>query len=72
MNGWSHAAGLRGIFRRCSASDLDEPLMMDLTQLAKLGEFIGGVGSVVGGIGVLATLIYLAVQIRHNTTATML
>jgi len=40
---------------------------MDLTQLANLGEFIGGVGSVIGGIAVLVTLIYLALQIRHNT-----
>ncbi len=31
---------------------------MDLTQLANLGEFIGGVA-------VLVTLIYLAVQVRH-------
>ncbi len=31
---------------------------MDLTQLANLGEFIGGVA-------VLVTLIYLAVQLRH-------
>jgi len=35
---------------------------MDLTQLANLGEFIGGVA-------VLVTLVYLAVQIRHNTRA---
>ncbi len=33
---------------------------MDLTQLANLGEFIGGVA-------VLVTLIYLAVQVRQNT-----
>ncbi len=33
---------------------------MDLTQLANLGEFIGGVA-------VLVTLIYLAAQIRQNT-----
>ncbi len=33
---------------------------MDLTQLANLGEFIGG-------LAVLVTLIYLAVQVRHNT-----
>ena len=33
---------------------------MDLTQLANLGEFIGGVA-------VLVTLVYLAVQIRQNT-----
>lgn len=33
---------------------------MDLTQLANLGEFIGGVA-------VLVTLLYLAVQIRQNT-----
>ena len=32
---------------------------MDLTQLANLGEFIGGVA-------VLVTLIYLAVQVRHT------
>jgi hypothetical protein len=32
---------------------------MDLTQLANLGEFIGGVA-------VLATLIYLALQLRHG------
>jgi len=35
---------------------------MDLTQLANLGEFIGGVA-------VLLTLIYLGVQVRHNTRA---
>ena len=33
---------------------------MDLTQLANLGEFIGGVA-------VLVTLVYLAVQVRQNT-----
>ncbi len=36
---------------------------MDLTQLANLGEFIGGVA-------VLATLVYLAVQVRSNTRST--
>ncbi len=35
---------------------------MDLTQLANLGEFIGGVA-------VLVTLIYLALQVRQNTKA---
>ena len=35
---------------------------MGLTQLANLGEFIGGVA-------VLVTLVYLAVQVRHNTHA---
>ncbi len=35
---------------------------MDLTQLADLGEFIGGVA-------VVATLAYLAVQVRQNTSA---
>ncbi len=35
---------------------------MDLTQLANLGEFIGGVA-------VLVTLIYLAVQIRQTASA---
>ena len=35
---------------------------MDLTQLANLGEFIGG-------IAVLVTLIYLAQQVRQNTRA---
>ena len=34
---------------------------MDLTQLANLGEFIGGVA-------VLVTLLYLAVQVRQGTT----
>ncbi len=34
---------------------------MDLTQLANLGEFIGG-------IAVLATLAYLALQVRQNTS----
>ena len=33
---------------------------MDLTQLANLGEFIGG-------LAVLVTLVYLAVQVRQNT-----
>ena len=36
---------------------------MDLAQLANLGEFIGG-------IAVVATLIYLAVQLRENTRIT--
>ena len=35
---------------------------MDLTQLANLGEFIGGVA-------VLVTLVYLATQVRQNTRA---
>jgi len=35
---------------------------MDLTQLANLGEFIGGVG-------VLVTLVYLAAQVRQSTDA---
>ena len=35
---------------------------MDLGQLAALGEFVGG-------IAVLATLAYLAVQVRQNTNA---
>ncbi len=34
---------------------------MDLTQLANLGEFIGGVA-------VLVTLVYLAVQVRQSTS----
>ena len=33
---------------------------MDLTQLANLGEFIGG-------LAVLVTLIYLALQVNQNT-----
>ena len=36
---------------------------MDLTQLADLGELIGG-------IAVLVTLIYLAAQVRQNTKST--
>ena len=36
---------------------------MDLTQLANLGEFIGGVA-------VLVTLIYLATETRRNRIAT--
>ena len=35
---------------------------MDLTQLANLGEFIGGVA-------VLVTLVYLAVQVRQGEVA---
>ena len=35
---------------------------MNLTQLANLGEFIGG-------IAVLVTLVYLALQVRQNTSA---
>ena len=35
---------------------------MDLTQLANLGEFIGGVA-------VIASLIYVGVQVRQNTSA---
>ena len=35
---------------------------MDLTQLANLGEFIGGVA-------VLVTLVYLAVQVRQGSAA---
>ncbi len=34
---------------------------MDLTQLANLGEFIGGVA-------VLVTLVYLVIQVRQNTS----
>ena len=30
----------------------------------------GAIGEIIGGIGVIATLIYLAMQIRANTTAT--
>ena len=30
----------------------------------------GAIGEIIGGIGVIATLIYLAIQIRANTTAT--
>ena len=30
-------------------------------------EAIGAIGEIVGGVGVIATLIYLAVQIRQNT-----
>ena len=33
---------------------------MDLTQLANLGEFVGG-------LAVLATLVYLVIQVRQNT-----
>ena len=35
---------------------------MDLTQLANLGEFIGG-------LAVLVTLVYLTFQIKQNTNA---
>ena len=35
---------------------------MELAQLAQLGEFVGG-------IAVLVTLVYLAVQVRQNTNA---
>lgn len=35
---------------------------MDLTQLANVGEFVGG-------IAVLVTLIYLAIQVKQGTTA---
>ncbi len=37
---------------------------MDLTQLANLGEFIGGVA-------VLVTLVYLVLQVRQNTSAVL-
>jgi len=37
-----------------------------LIQLANLGEFVGGAGSVIGGLAVLVTLIYLAVQLKQN------
>ena len=37
---------------------------MDLTQLADLGEFIGGVA-------VLVTLVYLAVQVRQSNSLGM-
>ena len=33
---------------------------------------LGNIGDFVGGIAVIATLIYLAVQVRHNTRATRL
>jgi len=35
---------------------------MTLSQLGDLGDFLGG-------IGVIVTLVYLAVQIRHDTQA---
>ena len=31
---------------------------------------LGNIGDLVGGIGVVATVIYLAVQIRHGTAST--
>ena len=33
-------------------------------------EFLGNIGDFIGGIGVIVTLIYLALQIRQNTVAT--
>ena len=33
-------------------------------------EFLGNLGDFIGGIGVIVTLIYLALQIRQNTVAT--
>lgn len=33
-------------------------------------EALGNIGDFLGGIGVIVTLIYLAIQIRHNTIAT--
>ena len=33
-------------------------------------EAIGAIGEVLGAAGVLATLVYLATQIRQNTTTT--
>ena len=33
-------------------------------------EAAGAIGEIVGGVGVIATLVYLAMQIRQNTAAT--
>ena len=40
---------------------------MDFANTAQL---LGNLGEFIGSIGVVATLIYLAIQIRHNTEAT--
>lgn len=42
---------------------------MDLQDLAAWGEFLGGISGVVGSVGVIATLVYLATQTRLNTRA---
>ncbi len=40
---------------------------MDMMELGALGELVGGIGSAIGGVAVLVTLIYLSVQVRQNT-----
>ena len=42
---------------------------MDIQTVGAWGEFLGGIGGLVAAIGVIATLVYLAAQIRHNTRA---
>ena len=39
---------------------------MDIMELGAIGELVGGIGSAVGGIAVLATLAYLAIQVRQS------
>ena len=40
---------------------------MDIQELGAWGEFLGGIGGVVAGVGVIVTLLYLARQIQQNT-----
>ena len=40
---------------------------MDIQAIAAWGELFGGIGGVVAGVGVIATLLYLARQIQQNT-----
>jgi hypothetical protein len=40
---------------------------MDLQELAAWGELIGGIGSLVGAIAVVASLLFVGSQVRSNT-----
>jgi hypothetical protein len=46
--------------------------MMDLQELAAWGELIGGIGSFVAAIAVVASLLFVGSQIRSNTETTRL
>ena len=39
---------------------------MDLQTLAALGEFLGGVGGLVAAVGVIASLVFVGMQIRAS------
>ncbi len=41
---------------------------MDLQTLAALGEFVGGIGGIIAAIAVVASLVFVGVQIRASVT----